>query len=158
MKFKDTQIGDRLTVWQLSQRSYVLKISADEAANLATGAILHIHKNKEVERAEPLTTDYQIGIVGGEVVAIRKLDEKHFEAISILRCGGRIVSAMEVKIMAKKQEEVYIINRRAIKRLLDAERLLQGARGLLQELILDQELSEEHSTPELKLPLALPGE
>jgi hypothetical protein len=158
MKFKDTQIGDRLTVWHLSQRQYVLKIADDAAVNLATGEIVHIHKNKAVEVSERLTPDYQIGIVGGEVVALRKMDTHHFELVNIVRIGGRIVGVGEVKLMEKKQEEVYIIFRRAVKRLDNAERQLQGARGLLAELILDQELSVEHSSLEHKTPLSLPGE
>jgi hypothetical protein len=110
MKFKDTTIGDRLTVWQLSQRHYVLKISEDTVVNLLNGEILHIHKNKDVEPAERLTPDYQIGIVGGEVVALRKLDSNHFELVNIVRIGGRIVSVGEVKLMEKNQMEKHECN------------------------------------------------
>jgi hypothetical protein len=54
MKFKDTQIGDRLTVWQSSQRQFCLKISVEAAVDLASGEVIHIHKNKDVEPIPPM--------------------------------------------------------------------------------------------------------
>jgi len=136
MKFKDTQIGDRLTVWQLSQRLYVLKISADAAVNLATGEMIHIHKNKDVDYTERLTPDQQLGTYQGETVACRKMDVSHIEIIRVIVIGGAIVKKGEVRIMEHKKKDlsqVYIIMNVMRKKLHELEAMFQTVEVLIEE-------------------------
>jgi hypothetical protein len=163
MKFKETNIGDRLTVWHLNQRCYVLKINADAAVILSSGEILHIHKNKEIEYAEHLSPDQPLGVYQHEVVACRRLDAQHYATSRLMIIGGGIVKKGEVKIMASKKKDlsqVYIIMNVFEKKLQQLQALMETLKVLVEEATEDGSPRTNYimSTSEPVPPLELPGE
>ena len=163
MKFKDTQIGDRLTVWQSSQRHYILKINEEAAVDLATGAMIHIHKNKDVEPIPTLTSNIQIGVYRGEVIACRQMDAQHYAITSLCVTGETIVKRDEVSVMQKNPinlTQVYIIMNVMKKRLHELEAMSQTVEVLIAEATGETKPGPEYimSTSNMATPIELPGE
>jgi hypothetical protein len=123
MRFGEADINSLLTLTvDVSRRVFVRKINHKEVIDLATGEVSAVSPNKGVTLTPGLPPDMLIGQIGGEVVGLIKMPGgRHFEVIELLRCGGRIVSAAEIKMMEERNEEVYIINQRIRRRLLEAE-------------------------------------
>lgn len=160
MRFAEAEINDLITLTvNVSQRVFARKINHKEVMVLASGEILAVNANKAVEATKALSPDMLIGQVGGEVVGLVKIPGgKHYEVVNLLRCGGRIVAACEVTIMESRNNEVYIINQRIRRRLLEAEGALHGALSLFEDILREQELSLPDSTLERSKALPAPGE
>jgi hypothetical protein len=160
MRFGKTPINALITLTvDVSRRVYCRKINHKDVINLATGEIFSVSANKGVTETPGLPADMVIGMVGGEVCGLIKIPGgRHFEVIELLPCGGRIVSAAEVTIMEKKNEEGYIINR-IIQRELKA--IKQGVKridALMKRKTEDDELSLSASTLEIQKALISQGE
>jgi methylthioribose-1-phosphate isomerase len=136
VKFKDTQIGDRLTVWQMSQRRYVVKVADDQAVVLSSGELIHIHKNKDVEVSERLSPDWQIGLYQNEVVICRKLDTQHYHAVNVTIVENHILKSSEVHIVKEQPKDltqVYIIMNVIKKKFGDLQAMIQTLEVLIEE-------------------------
>lgn len=150
MRFAEIETNALITLTiDVSRRVFARKINHKEVIDLASGEVRAVHPNKDVTLTPPLPATMLIGQVGGEVVGLVKISGgKHYEVIRLQRIGGGIVSAAEVKIMENRNNEVYIIFQRIVRRLLEAEAALKGAKSLFDDVLHDQALSLTDSTLE----------